>query len=1428
MAITDNQADATINIADGAITYTFTFDQVVDGFTVADIDVANGTKGAFTPSAVVGEVGKVFTLVVTPTANAEGEVTVNVVAGNATDANGNQNTVAIQSTQVFDTKAPNAGILSFNQGATVAQNGIATNNGTFTLSIGGQEAGAGVQFERSADAGVTWTNVNADQTGLAGSYRFRAQVTDPAGNVSTTGLLVVIVGTTAPASDLKAIDQLLGASVFDATALTKITGSAIDIVDVLNSAGITKAGNVALEVTAGTATLAQVNTMDAATSGVLTATVTEQNLAALATLADSANNALTITVVDTTQAAETLNTLNGKTTLQVDATAATTLTGTAADLKTALNHVGLKFAGNVAVTVAAGVVPAVDLSSIDAKTTGVVNAVAVPELTGTAAEVRAVADASPAAIQLAAAFTATINDAITIAQLAAIDAKTTGVINHPSFADTAANLAAQAEAGGFLTTGNKPVSISDDHTLAQLRAINNATTGAITLSNRGIALSGSAAAVSEALAGFIDYEGSVSLIDNHSLAQLKAINAATSGTITLGNKNITLTGSAADVAAALAGITDYTGAVVLNDAHDMAQLKAINAATTGAITLANAGVALEGSAADLSAALAGITTYTGIITVTGSSSLAQLAAIDAATSGSLNYTTIIDSAANLAANTDGYLAGNKNVTFTNNHTLAQLKAINESTTGTITLASKAIPLTGTAADLSAALAGFTDYTGTVEVTGTASVAQLTVIDAATTPAFTYPSVTDTAANLAAVGAAGFIVGKPVTITGDHTLAQLKAINDGTTGAITLANAAIALNGPAADLVAALAGITTYTGAITVADSPSIAQLAAIDAATSGAITYNSVTDTPANLAANQGNYVTGNKPAFLTGDHSAVQLKAINLATSGAINLANAALPLEGPAADLVAALAGFTNYAGAITVTDSPSIAQLAAIDLATQDAVAINYGSVTDTAANLLQAGAAVRLIGKNVTVTGSPTIVELTAIAGLTAGMLTYTSITDTAVNLIANAGGYVKDNKPVTVLGTATIAQLLAIDGMNAGAVTSVIRDTATNILAAADLHDGAAQDNNAVRIGELGLLFQADKIQVTDWNNAHDLRLLDKIADPESARIPATDPAQYNDWKNLITKNDFNIELLVSVDTALTAADAALLQPVDKILLQATGTDLTIDASAFAPTDQVLTFGDLVAIEAGDGAANTTVTIADVAGDGSTIDLKQITSVKGLTAFAVQGDTGANVIQLSSALTTSGTTTVDLGNDDVRDSLIFNVAAADFQAAANTALGNTTVANFDTTVVTNSLKDQFSVFYDGASGIGNRLTTSSVGGVQNLSVNNALVEIDSALNVGVGDDPVDIVTEVKTAIASAIGSLAVGLTRVTTVGYLYDEVADASSAVVMAANLVGAVPTADLGAADAFSVVSVARLLNVAENAISHTTNVTGTKPAGLS
>jgi hypothetical protein len=87
VTISDDEA-GTANIAGGDITYTFTFSEPVTGFTADDITVVNGTKGTFTPVSSTE-----YTLVVTPSPNFEGNLTVDVAGAVAIDAASNPNAV---------------------------------------------------------------------------------------------------------------------------------------------------------------------------------------------------------------------------------------------------------------------------------------------------------------------------------------------------------------------------------------------------------------------------------------------------------------------------------------------------------------------------------------------------------------------------------------------------------------------------------------------------------------------------------------------------------------------------------------------------------------------------------------------------------------------------------------------------------------------------------------------------------------------------------------------------------------------------------------------------------------------------------------------------------------------------------------------------------------------------------------------------------------------------------------------------------------------------------------------------------------------------------------------------------------------------------------------------------------------------------------
>ena len=101
VAITDDNAGT----ANGNVTFTFTFSEAVNGFTVDDVVVTGGTKaGSFATGA---DGSSVYTLVITPTADTQaGTITVDVAGAVAKDLALNDNTAATQATQAYDTKAP--------------------------------------------------------------------------------------------------------------------------------------------------------------------------------------------------------------------------------------------------------------------------------------------------------------------------------------------------------------------------------------------------------------------------------------------------------------------------------------------------------------------------------------------------------------------------------------------------------------------------------------------------------------------------------------------------------------------------------------------------------------------------------------------------------------------------------------------------------------------------------------------------------------------------------------------------------------------------------------------------------------------------------------------------------------------------------------------------------------------------------------------------------------------------------------------------------------------------------------------------------------------------------------------------------------------------------------------------------------------------
>ena len=201
----------------------------------------------------------------------------------------------------------------------------------------------------------------------------------------------------------------------------------------------------------------------------------------------------------------------------------------------------------------------------------------------------------------------TVGVDVAAADLSAINAKVASVTVTNAIdvnGDIAAVKALQALAGVTLPA-DYSVNLTDTGAVAvgDLSAVAGKTTGAVVLSG-AISVSGTAAQLE---ASFVSPAPkvvaplatiTVTGDDSLSLASLKAINEATSGSITVNNatKQANFSGAAADLVAAFDQVSGLSGAVSISDAPDLAALKSINLATSGSITLSSAATSLSGTA----------------------------------------------------------------------------------------------------------------------------------------------------------------------------------------------------------------------------------------------------------------------------------------------------------------------------------------------------------------------------------------------------------------------------------------------------------------------------------------------------------------------------------------------------------------------------------------------------------------------------------------------------------------------------------------------------------------------------------------------------------------------------------------------------------------------------------------------------------------
>ena len=603
---------------------------------------------------------------------------------------------------------------------------------------------------------------------------------------------------------------------------------------------------------------------------------------------------------------------------------------------------------------------------------------------------------------------------------------TSGTLTYTKIKDTVENITDKLT----LFTNNQAFEMIGETaaTLQELKTINEATTATITLNEatKIAPFSGSLTDILAALDGVVGYKGDIKITSESAitLADLKLLNEATEGTITLNDATnmAGFSGSAVELATALDGSSGLTQKMTItgDDAATLQELKTINDATSGAVVLNDATkIALfEGSLTDLQAALDGITDYAGNITITGSQAIpiAELGSVSTLTTGTVAYSAEAIAAGYSGSALELVTALAEVTTFTQKltitgetaATLEQLRAINDKSTGEIITsgATKTAPYSGSITDILAALEGVKEYSGEITITGESVVtlAQIKLLNAATSGTIILNDATKNAGFSGSVedlllvldGVSG--LSQNITITGGTaaTLEQVKLINGKTTGTITINEATKTADfaGTAADLLTALDTVVGYKGALTVTDGVSVAQLALLSAATTPSVAYNKIVDTAQNAADNLALF-SSNKAFEMIGETAATleQLKAINNVTDGTItiNAATKTTPFSGSAADLAAALEGISGYTGDVTITGdtAATLAELKAINTATSGTFtlnsATNESAYTASSTDLLLAFDGITSLTGALTVSAAVTATHLNTIAGITTGVL-----------------------------------------------------------------------------------------------------------------------------------------------------------------------------------------------------------------------------------------------------------------------------------------------------------------------------------------------------------------------------------------------------------------------------------------------------------
>lgn len=554
-----------------------------------------------------------------------------------------------------------------------------------------------------------------------------------------------------------------------------------------------------------------------------------------------------------------------------------------------------------------------------------------------------------------------VSGTASISQLASITGKSPVSLTYTSITDIAENLVANT--GGFVKE-DVPVTVTGTASLSDLHAIDLKTTGEVRYSS----ITDTAEHLVADPDHYINSDVAVVVTGAINLSDLATLAGKADAV-----EYSSLTGTAAELAADAAD-QDGAGTFVTNgkavqvtDAATVEQLESIAAAIHGTPDFSEI--------ADTAEALVGNTVFVSIaakVTVTDAASLQQLHDITATlldgNEGELAYTAVKDTVEHLTANTDGFVRGAVDVTVTDEATVAAIAAISAATTGKVIAAN----ISDEAGNIVSEEDGVSAYIGAdsiVTVTDAVTIAQLKAIAAVNggEAKLLYSHISDTLENLNADGASAFIKhGITVTVTDDSaTVAQLAALDAASDGNLEYIGAINDTAQALADDAALNNGDGKYIAGkvVTVSDAATLLQLADIaDAADE--LHYTKISDTAEHLVTNTGSFVTTGKTVTVIDAASILQLSTIDGYTDVAL--------VYTKVTDSSAALALDTTYVKdgvTVTLTDSGIVAAatLAAIDAKTDVQVdASSVGVVTGNFADVkavVSASATLKLSGSEV---------------------------------------------------------------------------------------------------------------------------------------------------------------------------------------------------------------------------------------------------------------------------------------------------------------------------------------------------------------------------------------------------------------------------------------------------------------------------------